>query len=183
MKKISWLIVLIALASFSFAACGSQSAPPEDDKGTVNDGGSREATNVRDPKSISDEWIQNGKFTYKIVESIIVDGYKLGGVESDKEDGTVYVWVKFNVKNDTSDEISFSSIFADPKLKSIDGKEFPGEVLTDGILDGKIKPGKTAVGEWYFKVPGDKTLSVSGWLMTMQSQDIFSDEIVELKLP
>lgn len=183
MKKISWLIALIVLVSFSFAACGSPTTPPTEGKGTVNDGGSKEATNVRDPKSISDEWVKNGKYTYKVIETRVVDGYKLGGVESEKEVGTVYVWIKFNVKNDGSDDISFSSIFADPKLKSTEGKEYSGEVLTDGILDGKIMPGKTAVGEWYFKVPGDKNLSVSGWTMTMQSQDIFSDEIVELKLP
>lgn len=187
MKKISWLLVALLIVSMTFVACGDNKEPVKDDKVTTGQGttenNTEETTETKDVAT-ADEWVKAGNYSYKLLETRIDTQYKLASMSMGQENGQVYVWAKFTCRNDGKDKATFSSIFADAKIVSPDGKEYGAEILADGILnDTEFTSGKESTGEWYFKVPGDNSLSVSGWKLTMKTPDILLDEKVTIIIP
>lgn len=185
MKKIAWLLVLVLAVSMTFVACGGDSKEPVKDDKVVTDGKTETEvkTETETPAATAD-WVKAGDYSYKLLEKKIETGYKLGGITMGEEAGQVYVWTKFSCKNDGKDKSTFSSLFADAKIVAPDGKSYSAEVLADGVLnDTEFESGKESTGEWYFKVPGDTSLSVSGWKLTMKTPDILKDEMVTIDIP
>jgi hypothetical protein len=180
------------MISMVFVACGGESKElAKDDKVTTDEKVVQTKTDEKSDEAKSelklefpDDWTKAGNFSYKLLETKIVTGYNLAGMSLGEEAGQVYVWAKFICRNDGKDKATFSSLFADAKIISPDGKEFGAEVLTDGVLnDTEFTSGKESTGEWYFKVPGDTNLSVSGWKLTMKTPDILADEKVIINIP
>lgn len=185
MKKIAWLLVTVLAISMVFVACGGDTKEPvKDDKVVTDDkGGTQVKTDTETPAATGD-WVKAGNYGYKLLETKIETGYKLGGITMGEEAGQVYVWAKFSCKNEGNDKSTFSSLFADAKIVAPDGKEYSAEIIVDGVLnDTEFTAGKESTGEWYFKVPGDASLSISGWKLTMKTPDILKDEMVTIVIP
>lgn len=185
MKKIAWLLVLVLAVSMTFVACGGENNEPvKDDKVVTDDKAGTEVKTETETPAATADWVKAGNYSYKLLETKIEEGYKLGGITMGEEAGQIYVWIKFVCKNEGMSKSTFSSLFADAKLVSPDGKEYGDEVITDGVLnDTDFTAGKESIGEWYFKVPGDSSLSVSGWKLTMKTPDILSDDMVTIDIP
>lgn len=192
MKRIAWLLVVVLMVSMVFVACGGESKElAKDDKVTTDEKVDQTKTEDKTDQAktetedvVTAEWVKAGDYSYKLEETKVEAGYKLAGISMGDEAGQVYVWTKFICRNDGKDKATFSSLFADAKIVSPDGKEYSAEVLADGVLnDTEFTAGKESTGEWYFKVPGDGNLSVSGWKLTMKTPDILKDEKVTIDIP
>ena len=182
MKKIAWLLVVILAMSMVFVACGGDSKEPiKDDKVTTDDKAGTEVK-TETPATTAD-WVKSGNFSYKLVEAKVDKAVTLGGMEMSEEPGNVFVHVKYEVRNDSSEEIEYNSVLAAGKLFTADGKSFDNDLFADGVINEKIAPGSTIEGQFFFKVPGDMSLSISGSKLEINSNDILSTDKASIVIP
>jgi len=156
MKKITAL-TLAALLALSLSGCGSSSADstaPQSDSGTSEENSSSSSEETTEATE-SDAGVAGVGDTLVDSENISITLVSVKttkkGLLGSKPDNDYYVVAKFELVNNTEEEVTISSLLG----FSLDGESGLGYDIaifaeTDGNLDGSIRPGRKMLGEVAF---------------------------------
>jgi hypothetical protein len=155
MKKYLSTLLTIFVCTALFSGCGTATEDKQvDDQVNPPDNKTEQVSNGQ--TSMLDVWevAINGQ---SITQSVVVQG------ETKKDDGYVYVKVNMSAKNTSKATRVFMLGMCNPELDDLKGNLAQYELFVEGGLDkADCKPGDTATGDIFFKIPGDMNTNPAG---------------------
>lgn len=187
-KVIIMMIVALLAVSFVLVACGEKKEEPKDEGKKIEQPESKDAVEEKeeapDMKEVAfAEYKSFGsELLYRIELVEFADKYVFATLPTEAEAGNIFVKVSIGVKNETDKVVKISSLLFDAKIYDTKGTEYTSETFNDDALEGDVAANSEKSGVFFFKVPGDDQLDLTGWVLKMKTDDILSEKMVELPL-
>lgn len=187
-KGIVLLLVALFAITFVMVACGEKKEEPkaEDKKVETTDTTTDTAEKTEEPDMKEVAFAEYKSFDtallYRIEMVEFAPSYVFATLPTEAGAGSIFVKVTVGVKNETKDVVKISSLLFDAKIYDPKGTEYKSETFADGALEGDVAADTEKSGVFYFKVPGDANLDLTGWVLKMNSDEILTDKVIELPL-
>lgn len=188
-KVIIMMIVALLAVSFVLVACGEKKEEPKDEGKKIEQPENKDAVEEKEDEAPDMKEVAFAEYKsfgsellYRIELVEFADKYVFATLPTEAEAGNIFVKVSVGVKNETDKVVKISSLLFDAKIYDTKGTEYTSETFNDDALEGDVEANSEKSGVFFFKVPGDNQLDLTGWVLKMKTDDILSDKMVELPL-